>query len=216
MLPLVIVALAAGAAYKVSTSKKGVMTDARRLIYNTALTKHDPPLPPDQLLALASEFDKNGLSTYGDVLRKRANLRNLPPALIAARKAAVKKALASKDPVGIRAMANALEAESAFGTAETLRQLADSLDSAEWIASITPPPSPPAPAPHVNTSPGEPTSMPVSQEHGSVQASSPESMTPSTAAASAGVAATPDNTPVQAPQPDASQMASVNDSTPIE
>ena len=138
LIPLLIAGLAAGAAYKVTTSKKGIMTPQRRMIFNAALTKQ-PPLPSDQLRALATTFDDEGLPAYADVLRKRADIRDLPPEKKEARQAAVKKALSSNDSVAVRAMAGAFDSEGATFTAQKLRDYADGLDQAAFIASVTPP-----------------------------------------------------------------------------
>lgn len=192
----IIVGLVGTAVYKVSTNKKGIMTNERRAIYDAAM-KRDPPLPADQLITLAGAYDNEGLPSYADSLRKRANLLNLPPAIKQQRRDALQKFLACQDSALCRVAANAFEAEGAFGSAKTLRDYADGLDAAAFQASIAPPAPPPAPVvstpdPSVN---GAPLSTPISGTvsggvGGVTQASSPEASTPSTAEQSAGLAGT--------------------------
>lgn len=216
LVPILIIALAGGAAYKVSTNKKGIMTNDRRKIYETAMSAN-PPLPADQYIALAAMYDSEGLPSYGDALRKRANLLNLSPEAKATRKAAIQKILGSADSSVARIAANICETDGAYGSAKTLRDYADALDQAALQQMIAPPAPPPAPvnAEHTDTisSTSAPLSTPVSGTvSGGVglatQASSPESSTPSTPQDSAGLAGTaaPDGTatpatPVGAPAP---------------
>ena len=216
LIPILIIGLAGGAAWKVSTNKKGIMTNDRRKIYQAAMSSN-PPLPADQYLTLAAAYDNEGLPTYGDALRKRAALLNLSPEVKATRKAAIQKILGSADSTVARVAANICENDGAYGSAKTLRDYADALDQAALQAMVAPPPPPPAPVDtsHNDTisSTSAPLSTPISGTvSGGVglatQASSPESSTPSTPQDSAGLGGTaaPDGTatpatPVGAPVP---------------
>jgi hypothetical protein len=205
LIPIFILGLAGTAAYKVSTSKRGIMTNERRKIYEAAMSSN-PPLPADQYLTLASGYDNEGLPTYGDALRKRAALLNMSPEKKAARKAAIQKILGSKDSTVARIAANLFETEGAFGSAKTLRDYADALDAAALQSIVAPPAPPPAPEPvdHSDiSSTSAPLSTPVSGTVSggiglATQASSPESSTPSTPQDSAGLGGSPahDGTPV--------------------
>jgi len=188
LVPVVVGGLVLVATYKVSTSQKGVLTKERLKIYNAALNRI-PALPPEQMRVLADTYDSQGLSKCADVLRKRADVRDLSPEKKLIRQQAIQKIMSSNDSHVIRVAAQAFEAEASFGTAKTLRDLADALDSSDLTAILSRPMPPQTDPVKV---PAAPMNMPISQEPGAVQASSPESSTPSTPAQSAGVAGTPD------------------------
>ncbi len=209
LVEMIVGGLVITAAYKVSTSQKGVLTKQRLAIYNAAMNKQ-PPLPPEQMRALADTFDSQGLGQCAIYLRKRADVRDLPADKKLIRQQAIQRIMASDDSHIIRVAAQAFEAEASFGTAKTLRDLADGLDAAA-LQAILAQPMPPASAPV--KIPAAPMNMPISQEPGAVQGSSPESSTPSTPAQSAAAAATPD--PAAVAQEQAAQRATIA-ATPVE
>lgn len=136
MWPLILIGVGVGwAAVANSKPTVGVMTPARRLVFQTALAKN-PPLTGDQFMALAKEFDSYGLTHEAEILRRRARIRNLPPADRQKMLAAFQKGMASKDPVQVRALANAFETEGAFDSARQLRDYANHLDVALQVAQV--------------------------------------------------------------------------------
>lgn len=219
LIPIFILGLAGTAAWKVSTSKKGIMTNDRRKIYEAAMSSN-PPLPADQYITLAAAYDNEGLPTYGDALRKRAALLNLPPEVKATRKAAIQKILSSSDSTVARVAANICEGDGAYGSAKTLRDYADALDQAALQKIVAPPAPAPAPqdAQHddsISSSASTPVDMPVSGTvSGGVglvtQASSPESATPSTPQDSAGLGGTPAHDGTPAPETPVGSAAPVS------
>jgi hypothetical protein len=139
----VAVALLAGTAYVMSKKPEpGVMNPNRQAVLDTALTSKD--IEPAQLRALAKVFTDNGLPLQADLLEKRAKLRELPPDVKEARKAAFRTAMESTNADGIRVVADAFEKEGATGAATALRKRAFDLDH--------PTPAAVSPAKPVNTS----------------------------------------------------------------
>jgi hypothetical protein len=125
ILPIAIAALAGGAFF-VNSGKpeKGVLTPARQLIFETAINEVKDTA---KLKTLAKVFREQGLEPQADLLEKRAKLRELAPEVKSARKATFRKAMASKNPEAVRAIAYAFETEGANGAANSLREYADSL-----------------------------------------------------------------------------------------
>lgn len=103
---------------------KGKMTPDRERIYVQALNKLADPA---KLKELAQTFYREELKPYGDMLMKRARLRELPPDVKKARHAAFKKAMQSTDIKKILEMAEEYEKEGATGSAAALRKRAAGL-----------------------------------------------------------------------------------------
>jgi hypothetical protein len=123
----VAVAILAGTAYVMAKKPEpGVMNPNRQSILDTALTSKD--VEPAQLRALAKVFADNGLPLQADLLEKRAKLRELPPDVKEARKAAFRAAMESTNPAAIRFVADAFETEGATGAAAALRKRAFDLE----------------------------------------------------------------------------------------
>lgn len=128
LLPIVGVGVASLAGltwYRRRKSAHGQMTPEREKVYQTAL--HETR-DPSKIRQMAATFDRVGLKAAAEMLRKRANLRELPPEVKEARQAVMKKALASTDKQKVMNVANAFEGEGAMGVAERLRQHAEGLE----------------------------------------------------------------------------------------
>jgi len=121
-------------AWKAQSGNRPGMTQQERLTYESALAKDNPPPSADYYRGLANKFDDRGFTYEASILRKRAAVRDLPADQQAALAQAFKKGLSSKDPVEVRALANAYEAEGFFGNASALRRWANQLDVAASIA----------------------------------------------------------------------------------
>jgi hypothetical protein len=133
VLPVAVAALAGLAWYRASHSTYGKMTPERQIIYETAFkTLKDGKA----LRTLAGEFDKEGLGSFGDMLRKRAALREMPEETRLARREAFKKGMNSTNAAAIENLAQAFISEGAIGSAEKLRA---------HIASLSTSPSTPPP-----------------------------------------------------------------------
>lgn len=124
VLPLAVILLGGAAFYAAKKSGGSAMTSERKIVYQTALRKEKDP---DKLRALAESYRAQGLTAQADLLEKRAALRELPPEVKAARRAAFKSALASSNKGAVLAMANALDNEGATGAADKLREYAGGL-----------------------------------------------------------------------------------------
>jgi hypothetical protein len=101
----------------------------------------------------------------------------LPEATKAARRQVVAQLLTSNDPQKVRLAADAFEAESATGTAETLRDYAVGLEAAALQAASMPPAASPAPT-------ATPTPSPSPSTNGAPPAPAPPVSTPSVSASS--------------------------------
>ena len=152
-----IVGLVALAAYRASRPGTGIMTPERRLVFQHALNKVDPPLTPDQLNELADIFDSQKLPAYSEILRLRSKVRAQSPELKAAHRAAYRKGMASTDPLSVRVLATAFEAQGKTASAASLRNYADGLEVAAATGPVGPPapivPSVPPPAPVTTAGP---------------------------------------------------------------
>jgi hypothetical protein len=161
-LPFILLSLGVGAAaVKVASKSSPTMTPYRRMVFQNVLCK-DPPFTPDQILAYAAAFDAEGLSAEADILRRRARIAGLSPVEKQKLAWAFQRGMSSKDPVSVRVLANAFEAEALLDSAAKLRDYANGLDVAAQIAEAEPtaPPAPPSkqPVPSPATSdPHEPT-----------------------------------------------------------
>ena len=123
VVPLVAVTALAGlAAWKIR--KRGKVTPERQKIYTAAMNRL---LEPEKLRDLADAFQKVGLVGHANMLRKRADLREMPAETKIARREVFKKAMSSTNKDAIRQVANVFESEGAIGAAADLRKYADGL-----------------------------------------------------------------------------------------
>jgi hypothetical protein len=122
LIPIAIVGLTGGAYWR-HKRKKG-MTPERKKIFEAAMnTLQDP----NKLRKLSDVFTKEGLKNEGELLRKKALLRELPPEQKAARRAALKAGLNSKDVSKVQNLADAFHNQGALGAAKRLRDYATGL-----------------------------------------------------------------------------------------
>lgn len=105
-------------AYK-KAGQKGVLTPEREKIYKSALEHFTDPRG---LVKLAEVYEKEGLTTEGAMLRRRAQLRGQSQAQKQARRAAYDKGMRSRDVDAIERLADAFESITATGSAEALRK----------------------------------------------------------------------------------------------
>lgn len=123
--PLAIVGLATGVGVvRHHNKKKHKLTPEQEKVYSQALKTLKDPV---KLKALADKFAAQGFTHEADMLRKRAGLRALPVETKKARRAAFKKALTSKDPTKVHALADLFHKEGAVGSATRLREYAKGL-----------------------------------------------------------------------------------------
>lgn len=125
VLPLAVGGLAALVLWR--HARKAKLTPAQRAVYETARDVKDPA----KLRAIADAFESQGFKEEANLLRKRAALRELPPATTIARRKAFRQGLSSKDPVGVLKLADAFDKEGATGAAAELRKYAASLQVAQ-------------------------------------------------------------------------------------
>lgn len=125
LVPLLVGGLLTAAVVSRKNSAKGKMTPERTIVYETALSKLKDP---DKLRQLADTFEGEDLRPQAEVLRLRANLRELPQEVKQARREVIKKALQCKDPEKVRAIALAFRMQGAVGTADKLDAYANGLD----------------------------------------------------------------------------------------
>jgi hypothetical protein len=123
ILPLLIFGgLVGGAAY--AAKKRAGMTPERQKIFEAALSNLKDPIA---LRKLADEFEKAGLKSQAELLRKRAALRELPPETKVKRREAFRAGMASVSKSGVESLANAFAKEGATGAATALRNYAQGL-----------------------------------------------------------------------------------------
>lgn len=103
----------------------GILTPERTEVYNTAMNKCKDPAA---LNAIAGEFEKQGLHGHAIMLRKRANIPNLPPEQVQAYRQAYQSAIKSNDSVGVKRVAAAFHGEGMTGSAEALYKYAAGID----------------------------------------------------------------------------------------
>ena len=113
-------------AYKRAKKKKG-LTPQRQQIFQSAIKNETDPT---KLNTLAAAFDKEGLKSYGDELRKRAGLRSMTPLQKQTYGEAFTKGMASTDPSAIHKLADAFHLKGAYGAAQHLRDRAKGLSAA--------------------------------------------------------------------------------------
>lgn len=125
IVPVVVVGLAGGALWRVKKLKYGVMTPERKEFFEKSLKLKDPI----KLRTVADSYQKMGLKTEANELRKRAALREAPKELKDKRTAAFQKAISSTDPNKVSVVANAFHAIGAYEAAQKLRNYARHLIS---------------------------------------------------------------------------------------
>jgi hypothetical protein len=132
MLPLIIggvgagAVLAAGAQWYRERKARRALTPERKAIHEAAMTTLKNP---DQLRALAGTFDRVGLATHAELLRKRAALRELPAETKQQRADAFRMGMTSKDAAKVEGLAMAFQNEGATSAAANLRVYASGLTS---------------------------------------------------------------------------------------
>lgn len=137
LIPITVVSLTAIAVAKAGKRllNRGKMTPERQVIYEQALKSKDVKV----LRTMADAFDSEGLKPQAALLRKRANLRELPEETKKARRDAFDKGMKSSDVAGIRGLADAFESEGATGAADALRKYATGLEAGGTPGSPPPP-----------------------------------------------------------------------------
>jgi hypothetical protein len=121
----VLVAGAIGTAVYKAHTKKG-LTPERKKVYEALMNSARPPAEYEKM---AVEFEKNGLTTEADMLRKRAKLAAASPEEKAEHNAVYKKALASTNKEAVLRVANAFHLQGAIGAATSLRKYAAGIPS---------------------------------------------------------------------------------------
>lgn len=125
-----------GVAHVSGDPQRGVMTPKRKLIYAQAMATIKDPA---ELRKLAAAFHGEGLHGEGQMLQKRAALRELPDDTKDKRRAAFRKAMASDNADVIAQIAAAFETEGAIDAAKTLRDHADAVRAAHAAGKSTKP-----------------------------------------------------------------------------
>ena len=121
-------------------SRKGEMTPERQSLYNAAMNSTSSPA---ELRELAESFESEGLKAEAEMLRKRAELRELPKEVRDQRRQAYRQMVCSDDVDAISEMATAFATEGALGSATGLRQHAADVRAAhEAGKSAKPMPDP--------------------------------------------------------------------------
>jgi len=132
LLPVAVILLGSGTWYAVSKRTKNAgMTAERKVIFDQLINQ---PQDPDLLREMADVFDKHGLKEQGALLRKRANLRELPPETKETHKQIFREAMASKDPAYVLGIAVAFDKQGATGNAAALRKYAAGLKTSAKAA----------------------------------------------------------------------------------
>lgn len=143
LLPLAFSALA-GTAFVVASKNKGpvAMTQADQVLYQSLLTDpkmHDPVL----LRQYAKQFRDRKLTPQADMLDKRAALRELPQEMKETQRQIYRKAMASKNPIAVRSVADNFERMGATSASDALRQYADAIPPADAAPDAAPQPATP-------------------------------------------------------------------------
>jgi hypothetical protein len=130
LVPIAVTSLIGGAWWAKSRRDKAgldpTIVAQRQAIFDTAINKCHSG---SKLRELAKVFRSQGLTAEADMLIKRAELNEASPEVKKARQAAFRKGMASKDKVGIRNLADAMQSMGAMGAAKKLREYADGLES---------------------------------------------------------------------------------------
>lgn len=124
VIPVAIVLLGIGG-YVKTRKRRGEMTPERTKIFNAALS--GALKDPVHLDNLAAVFSGEGLYEQAKLLRQRAALKRLPPAVKQARAAVWRRAVASKNKQAVLAVAAAYDSEGCTSAAMRLREIASGL-----------------------------------------------------------------------------------------
>jgi|SRR5208337_4541442 len=138
MLPYIVLGIGALLALRSQSAPAAAMSPTQRMVFQNALTA-DPPLNGPQLRVLAAQYDSEGHTAEADILLRRARIAELSDKDKATLTGAFKRGLSQKDPIAVRALANAFESEGLFGNAAALRDWANKLDvgaTIEQTASV--------------------------------------------------------------------------------
>ena len=109
----------------------GVLTPGRKDLYERAMRAKGRP---DQYAKLADEFDRSGLPVHARTLRARGEGRKASPAIMQARREAVRRAFQSRDPMKVEQFAEIAERDLGMTiTAERLREYAKGLRDANVV-----------------------------------------------------------------------------------
>ena len=119
--------LGAVAAHAKPRKAGGEMTAARKIAFESAMTKMGDPA---ELREFATTFEGEGLHGHAWRLRARADLRELPEAVKAARRTELARAFASDNPEFPDAMSKSYEEIGAYGVARSLRDQANAVRAA--------------------------------------------------------------------------------------
>ncbi len=127
IVPIVVLGLAGGAAYKVHKRKKG-MTPERQALFQGAMNS----LPdPDKIRALADKFHGEGFPAQAEMLRKRAKLRELSPEIQEQRREVFRKGMRCTDADKIEKFAAVYEQEGCAGAAACLQLYAQGIRASD-------------------------------------------------------------------------------------
>jgi hypothetical protein len=148
LIPIAVV-LGTATLYRIYRRPRRVgMTGKRQQIYESALVTLKQP---EKLRALAAAFEGEGLIAEADLLKKRAEIRELPKSKREERRAIFRRAIQSSNIPAIRAVAAEFRAAGCTGAAANLYAHADSLVEQAEAMEIEKPP--------VGDFPGSPTVM---------------------------------------------------------
>jgi hypothetical protein len=141
--------------FRAGKAKKGELTAERKAIFQAALETLEDS---GKLRELADVFATEGLTVQADLLKKRANLRELPETIKRARHEAFLKAMSASDPAKVEEIALLFENEGAIGASNALRGYSAGLragTAAPYVAPPVPPVAitPPGATPHVQAPP---------------------------------------------------------------
>ena len=131
---------------RAGSAKKGELTAERKAIFQAALETVEDS---GKLRELADVFQAEGLTAQAELLKKRANLRELPETIKRARHEAFLQAMAAKDPAKVDNIASLFENEGAIGASNALRGYAAGLRAGTAAPYVQPPPAPVSAAPPV-------------------------------------------------------------------
>lgn len=108
----------------------------RAIVYETLI---NDVKDPEVLRRFSQAFYNEGCVAEGEMLLKRALLREQPPEVKRLRNEAYRKGMASKNPEAIRELANEFEKIGATGAAASLRDAALALERAKQDQTINEP-----------------------------------------------------------------------------
>jgi hypothetical protein len=123
----------------ITTKRKGEMTPKRHLVFVRAM---ESIKAPDDLRELADAFHGEGLVQQAELLRRRADSRELPEEEQEKRRAVFRKAMASDKPDAIDACALAFARAGSIGAARALKEHAAAVRAAHAAGRSTKPVDP--------------------------------------------------------------------------